>query len=628
MPRQSTEIPRSSALRQLQLAQAQPTNARAAAALYAFYVVDIEKGDIVRSFGFDIPPNQEEISEDASADAVALQEGGYWSDERGQYFKMVNLSGTFGFRPTKVQRAAGRTGALRQSIDQLQATIRQDIAGQTQQIPENERTGYDRQRDLSNLIRFYWDQKMNRQRAGRYMFVWANWKAGEVYIAQPLQLRRARSAPSDRFQAKYTVGLRLLSPLGVRSIPRDFLVKPNSRDGLSVWLDRLKRVGNALNALGNVLREGASVAVRFVQDVVDTILTPIEDTVRFINDLVSFAQSVADFPLEVLRRVHRGCLTVAETLESFRSFSGSTEHKYKELFHQYKIAARAVAEAYTGIKALGENKDVNTAAERELRNYRQRWANRDTTTVWNDGGYGALKTATPKGPYLSGDRGSDTAIGSRPIPTGSQTVTIPARASIKVLAVRFLGSAGRWKEIALLNNLTAPYVSPSGDGVTVLRPGQSIKIPAPSQDDGSDVNQVFDMSTAQQREDAYRYGRDLLVDEETFDLRVDDRGDLATVEGTQNLRQALLVKIHTSPGGLRLHPWFGFGVTPGEGIAIDRLSRYHLQARETLLSDTRIEAINSLSLDVIGGDTLKIGASLLPKDQDDSIDLTARAPLR
>lgn len=628
MPRQSTEIPRSDALRQLQLSEARPSNARGAPALYAFYVVDVETSDVVRSFGFDIPPQQEEIAEDASADAVALQEGGYWTDERGQYFKMVSLSGTFGFRPSRGRGQAGRTAAIQRSINQLQNTIRQDIARQQAQIPTNERTGYDRQLELTNLIRFYWDQKMIRQLAGRYSFIWANWKTGEVYIAQPLQFRRARSAPSDRFQAKYTLSLRLLAPLGIRSIPRDFLVKPNSRDGVSDWLDRVSKVGNALDAAGKVLRDGAEVVVRLGQEVVNAILTPIEDTVQFIQDMVSFSQTVADFPLEVLRRVHRDCLDVATLLEDIRSAPGSTSRKYEEMFHQYKITARAIAEAYTGIKVVGETKDVNTDAKKALRKYRERWAKRDTTTAWNDGGYGPLRTAQPKRPYQSGDRGTFTAVGARPIPKGARAVTIPARSSIKTLAARFLGSAGRWKEIALLNNLTAPYISPSGDGVTVLRPGQTIKIPALPQDDGRDMNQVFDISEAQRREDAYRYGRDLRIDLESFDLQVDDRGDLATVEGLENLRQAMIIKIHTRPGELRLHPWFGFGVSPGEGVAIDRLSRYHLQVRETLLSDTRVDAIDSLSLEVIGGDTLKIAASLTPKDQDDSLELSARSPLR
>ena len=636
MARQSTEIARSEALRSIQLASAKPSNEPNAAALYAFYIVDLEStGGVARSFGFDIPPQTTEMDEDAAADAVALQEGGIWTDERGQYFKMVTLGGTFGFRPTR-QKVGGRGANIQRSINQVQAA-NAIVTGQGQNItlPPKERTGYDRYRDLHNLIRFYWDQKKIRSTAARYIFVYADWKMGEVYLAQPLRFRRSRNAPADRYQIKYNLTLRLLAPLGATSVPKDFLVKPNSKTGLDDWLQRMKAVGDGLEASVNVLTKSVQFVQNYGRDITNAVLEPVNATVRALRDIVSTTKSLINFPLEMLRTVHRTCLDVAVLLDEvdrniLAQTSGARRRGpsiFEQIARQYKQTAWGIAEAFIGITILGAREDVNASAENMRKRYKEKWASRDTSTIWNEGGYGALETDVPKGQWTKGDRGSNTVVGSKAIPKGSKTVTLPARTSIKALAVLHLGYAGRWKEIVLLNRLAPPYISPAGDGVTVLRPGDFIKIPTDPQDDDVDVNQVFSTENDYDRVDAYKYGRDLYVDPDTHDFVVDDGGDLAVVEGQENLRQAMLIKIWTRPGELKLHPWFGFGARPGEGIAIDLAARYHLQLRDTILSDTRIEKINSLSVKITG-DVLRAQVNMTPKEQDDSIDITARSPVR
>jgi len=636
MARQSTEIPKTDALRNLQLATAKPSNEPNASSLYAFYVVDLDGIGVVKQFGFDIPPQTTEMDEDAAADAVALQEGGVWTDERGQYFKMVTLGGTFGFRPTRSKVGTGRTANIQRSINQAQNAA--DVVagrGQAISLPPKERTGYDRYRDLHNLIRFYWDQKKLRSRAARYIFVYADWKMGEVYLAQPMRFRRSRNAPADRYQIKYNLTLRLLAPMGVTAVPKDFLIKPDSKSGLDYWLKRLKAVGDALEASVSVITQ----SVRFVQnlgrDIVNAVLEPINDTISAIRDVVSTVKALVEFPLEVLRSVHRTCLEVASLLDEvdrniLAQTSGARRRGpsvFEQIARQYKQTAWAIAEAFIGITVLGAREDVNATASNMRKKYKEKWARRDTSTIWNDGGYGALQTDIPKDPWTQGDRGSNTAVGSKSIPKGAKTITLPARTSIKALSVLHLGYAGRWKEIVLLNRLSPPYISSQGDGVTVLRPGDPIKIPTDPQNDDVDVNQVFSTQDDYERLDAYKYGRDLLVDPESHDFVVDDGGDLAVVEGLENLKQAMLIKIWTRPGELKLHPWFGFGARPGEGIAIDLAARYHLQLRDTVMSDTRVEKINSLSVE-IDGDTLRANVNMTPKEQEDSIDLMARAPVR
>ena len=202
--RPSTEIQNHEGMRDLQLIQAQPGNFKAPA-LYGFYVFDMLTGKLARSFGFDIPPQQTDMNEQAAAEAVPAQEGGFYSDERGQYFKMVTLSGTFGFRPTRLKNSQGLASVV-QAAQQIQQSFN-DLTGRTsnRRIPKGEVTGHDRLVKLHNLIRFYWDSKMSRATGGQYLFVYADWRYGEVYVSQPLQFRRSRQASSHRLKVRYNV---------------------------------------------------------------------------------------------------------------------------------------------------------------------------------------------------------------------------------------------------------------------------------------------------------------------------------------------------------------------------------------------------------------------------------------
>jgi hypothetical protein len=269
--------------------------------------------------------------------------------------------------------------------------------------------------------------------------------------------------------------------------------------------------------------------------------------------------------------------------------------------------ARCVQSMYINAIVNGERGDVNYKA-RDINKYYRDPAERREPDSRLPGGSNIL------------NRGSNVSLGRSRIPEGEKIINVPGGMSIKEIAGRFLGSPARWKEIVLLNGLRAPYISKNGDGVNVVRPGDSIKVPAsPSSDDKS---QVFAITNDDMRNDyARRYGRDLLMDSDTLDLVVNDQGDLATVEGLDNLRQAIDIKIKTSPGDLKVHPWFGFSGKVGVGLEIDQLAKYQMQVRNTILSDTRVDRIESLNVSIANGDTVIINAKVIPKDNDGSVSL-------
>lgn len=615
-------------LRRAQTTLATPsrTGAGKGSALYACYIVRLSTARVEDSFGFDIPPVQIRLDEDAAADVAALQDGGFFSDERGQYFKMLNVSGTFGFRPTP-QRGPDDPFGFRRSIDQAAqqaVTLRGSGRGAANQIPKGEYTGYERYVRLHNLIRKYWDLKRVRSSAGDYVFVWADWKMGEVYIAQPLRFNRDRSAPSGRFKVHYSFVLRLLSPLWIVQRP-DFLSSPANRVQKQSYFDQLKDASRKLRAANELISNFITSTIDFGFDIAQDVYQPINEMVGTLQSVLDTAkylrkktQQIFNFPLETMRAVYRTCLDAAGTIRQLENDPTTWVAGYKSLFsmeHAFTRTARLISGAFVSIKAAIKDRDINEEAQSMGRKYRQ-W---DPEAAVDD-------NIVAFGERLPADKGSNTSLGFNKIPSGARIITLQGGVSIKALATEYLGSAGRWKEIVLLNKLRPPYISRNGDGITVLRPGDPVRLPA-HPDSSGDVNNVFSTRDDIRLLDEYRYGRDLLIDEVTKDFFIDDRGDLATVAGRDNLIQAMHIKIWTKPGELKAHRWFGFGGRAGQGVSLDVLSGYHFQLRSTLLSDTRISNIRSMAMELAEGDILQIKAILEPKAQDDAVFFAASSPL-
>lgn len=598
MARPSSLIPTHDPQRAIQLVEARPGNVKAPA-LYGFYIFDIGSGRVVRSFGFDIPPQMMELDEQAAAEAAAAQEGGVFSDERGQYFKMVSMSGTFGFRPTPRRETAGLVG-LSQAANQIQNAVN-DLRGKrsNRRIPQGEVTGTDRYIALHNLIRFYWDSKMVPEVAGRFIFVYANWRFGEVYVVQPLRFKRSRQAPSDRVKVKYNLTLKTLVPLEVSVRPKDFLPKPDKKTGLAFLQQKMRQSAQLLKSVSSFVKRGLNAGNQFIQSnvnttlglansVVESILDPIDAAVELVEDVLGGAQNLATFPVNVLRDAHRSCMDmvgIADTL------SALDPRKISQL---YRNAATAIVDLFHGISLHNNRATAQEVANQFAKYHEPRDPNEESPFLLDNPLY---------------DRGSNTTLGTRGIPEGREVITVPAQATIQQIAADRLGAGGRWRWLAVVNNLRAPYISPRGDGISVLRPGDPIVIPVPLESE-NDENQVWSPFPEVEQEDPDRYGRDIRLDLDSFDIEIVN-GDWGLVDGNDNLIQATHIKTRRKPGDLIAHPWFGLSVEGGQSLEIDTRAQTYLEVQQMMSSDPRIERMDNL-LVRIDGDILRVNGTLIP----------------
>lgn len=173
--------------------------------------------------------------------------------------------------------------------------------------------------------------------------------------------------------------------------------------------------------------------------------------------------------------------------------------------------------------------------------------------------------------------------------------------SLERIALREIGDANRWRDLAQINNLVSPWLTddPALAGPRVLLAGRDrLQVPATSapRSGSSDAGDPFgaDVALVQGR------------------LAVDAGGDLAVVGSTANLSQALRHALRTDPGELVYHPQYGCMANrllgKGAGPVNDQLAAFYV--KRTLGADRRVASVAS-SEATVTGDAVEVVASVV-----------------
>lgn len=169
---------------------------------------------------------------------------------------------------------------------------------------------------------------------------------------------------------------------------------------------------------------------------------------------------------------------------------------------------------------------------------------------------------------------------------------------LRIVALRELGTAERWLELANLNGLRHPYIASSpSDGV--LSYGDLIQVPAP-------VSSVSANNDA-----AGVFGVDLMV--VNGNLMIADSGDLDVVSGVSCLVQALRHHITVDKRELAFHPEFGCYVRSilgrSNGPTAGQLAAFYVKS--ALLEDSRVDAVPVCESEIVG-DQIRVTATVNP----------------
>lgn len=172
--------------------------------------------------------------------------------------------------------------------------------------------------------------------------------------------------------------------------------------------------------------------------------------------------------------------------------------------------------------------------------------------------------------------------------------------TLQSLALRELGNASHWVDIAVLNGLRPPYIvdDPALVEAGVALSGEPLRVPAPSQrvSTATDPSQVF--------------GVDLQVVGGRLSV---SNGDLALTSNGENFVQALKHRLKVDKRELSFHPEYGCWVRKligkGNGPTSGRLAAFY--TRSSLLEDDRVKSVPRC-VATISGDSIEVVADVVP----------------
>jgi len=183
---------------------------------------------------------------------------------------------------------------------------------------------------------------------------------------------------------------------------------------------------------------------------------------------------------------------------------------------------------------------------------------------------------------------------------GWRSETIGVEDTLQSLALRYLGHARHWPDIAALNGLSPPYLAATS-GAGVLAYGDDILLPIASTAAIAQKQDPF-LTDIYLSEDPLNYGQLTVID-----------GDIALTSNIANFLQALSMRVLVAKRSMLFHPGYGCFVDTLVG-RVNRLSLAQLAAfyvKSALLEDPRVKDIKAINA-VLDGDQISLNVTVLP----------------
>lgn len=553
---------------------------------------------------FTVAPQQINLLEPATVQIQPTMGRNYLVEHQGSILKQLSITGTTGFRPmsssslanSPVNRIFGRTLA---AIEGIANTI-SGFGGlvNVRGIPESEITGYFNFMQLRNLFRQYVFLKSNPEhvRGPRFAIptlVWVNFHEYEFWICEPATFTTRRESTRP-LSFSYDVSCTLLKKLDATNIrPDDWF--GNAQTWSTGW-NAMMEMGSRLNRLlfdVSRLQDAATGDLVGLTNDVRELLTGQAASVRSILRAGRNFTYLDNFAIEQAKSV---VFDVAQAWDDAFSEVTGTRSRYAHL-----ESGNSLKEAVRVVNRLNSIKrDQQTERQGSAANYILSEEQRAYSLALSD---------TPTLDSTTSGRGRDPNFGEagdlRSVSRSNSVdrTTVGIGEDLRAIALRVYGTAARWKELAQFNGLIFPYIANvATEGV--LKPGDEILVPGADFVSPEFGNLVLPTSSDDlgsieniQPEDAV-FGRDIRVkfveapgNTVFLDIVTTPSGDIATVSGRNNFKQAMALVSNTPQGTLELHKYYGFPLLVGSKVKYSDIALWSINARRTLQSDPRVATI-------------------------------------
>lgn len=504
---------------------------------YGFFIIDKTNRQIVNSFDLQINP-QELNQEEPFAIQITPTQQGIVVEHQGSVIKKLILTGTCGFKPGAGAGGVNSSGRFRTA---------------------NGETGYQQFHNFRNFLREYVDLKKDTNQRNLQL-VFKNTKDNEYFIVEPESFKMPRNK-SNRFTYNYNITFTIIGRLNARITSEN--------------LGWFSEISSASQNATQYIQDATAIisgSVEILSNTTDNFTNLIFNPLRSLNDaLVAFnggTKRVLDIPRREIQQLKNN---IENLKKNFSESIGIDTTSYNTIYgvnnttknvktaasvNDYRIA-RSLSIAQKGLNIVLSNNDF--FGKTDLLDIAQNVLNQYTgrLSIKNAQNYRLAKV-------LQND-------------------------SIQTIATRELGTAARFRELIILNQLKSPFIDTvKSNGVLV--PGDDIMIPIEGANDDSSIilqNKAYQENSGLTFSEL-QLGTDLSLDK-NFDLEINNLNDFKLKNGHNNAAQAVKIKIALEKNSLKYHPELGLNVKVGEKYSENLLSELQEDLKNTILSDPRFE---------------------------------------
>lgn len=605
----------------------------------AVYGFILDGGAAPRNFVFPLNPQSIEQDEEAAITITPTQGGGKFIENQGNIFKDISISGTTGFLPTRNFKGVAGPTLFQQASALLEGGPNPAAAAYAMA------SGYNKFLELRSLFREYWaiHRNGNQEERSRTQLFWFNGKDNETWLVEPMSFRMSRTSRSP-MTYNYAIRLRTIAIGAGKTIPPDpaSVASPfaAAKTALRGVQDRIATANKLLNdslsffsayrglqtQLLSILDTGTMLGAQITKiargtaDVLDLPKSLLRSATANILNVFQGVQDAADLSAAVPVDTLDGLTLMRQQMDFVLAKEALFKQKWanrwnaatKNFNTEYGINGNAAEDVQAGLNRSAIIEATPTSGETL-----QQFAQRITGDPGRAGEIALLNDL--KWPYFSPSRDErapgtvapgdpvlvpvDLSTNSNDNAVGTSAKTNPRTYSDEVVSssgtniVKF--GLDQWRP-----NQWVGYTVQVGEQERLITANDAFSLsfvtplnPIPT---GGELFKIFFKSVLLPARAGIEelLGVDILIRRnpltEKWDFVRASGGGVALVRGQENLNQALNIKCITTQKELICHSWFGLKPVFGERGTPEALLRLRLFFEQTLLSDTRIESIESL----------------------------------
>jgi len=525
---------------------------------YHFRIVRVEKSSddfatsIVGRFTLQINPQNLTQDEDFAIQITPTQQG-VIAEHQGSILKELTISGTTGFAPT-----LGLGGMTRDGVPRGSQGI----------------SGFEQFHLFRNFIAGYAEAKKNPNN-NDLRLIFENPKDGDFFVVEPMRFRKERRTPQKTLYF-YTVVFKVLGRFAE-------IFDISESDIVTGTFSKIKNASQAavdfLADVEGTILASAELVGSISRDFTDTIISPL----RAVNSALEAFNQGTSMVVDLPRRTFVQLRNEAQSLkENLVELVGIDLSLYNSITNRTSTVQNPLTET--------------TYSHHELLNA-FRNMDRGLNIVLSNNEFFGIQSLADKGEYYNEQY--EDGIDLPSVSTAIKKVVLQ-NDTIHTIAARELGTARKFKELIILNNLVPPYISTTSS-TGVLSPGDSILIPNIGETDSTDIvlqNKEYPI-TLSLTEEERQLGIDLALDND-FDLILTNTSDFDLIGGKENAIQALRILLALQKGSLKLYPNIGTDLKIGEKLTSDKVFELQFDLIKTVLASPKF-ADATFRVDIQGG---------------------------